>query len=232
MHLIISDHATLKWDGVIFLRVLDAFQASYGVGDLNFAIFQLVHTKMRQDFSQEIVSFAKNLLIFSSEIGKLSLDRILSEKELINAAIVEFINNAASSWGITCLKFEIREQYSERDSNILRWICLSLGDIKLPSRVQEAMQEQLVAERRKRAAILKSEGVRAADINVAEGKRQAKILASEAEKQERIDRANAEAAANLTLTHAKAKGLKVLAESLISEVNFINYRNAARWMGF
>lgn len=52
------------------------------------------------------------------------------------------------------------------------------GDIKLPSRVHEAMQMQVEAERRKRAAILESEGVRAADINVAEGKRQARILAS------------------------------------------------------
>lgn len=53
-----------------------------------------------------------------------------------------------------------------------------LGDIKLPSRVQEAMQMQVEAERKKRAAILESEGVREAEINVAEGKRLARILAS------------------------------------------------------
>lgn len=53
-----------------------------------------------------------------------------------------------------------------------------LGDIKLPSRVQEAMQMQVEAERKKRAAILESEGIREADINVAEGKRRARILAS------------------------------------------------------
>jgi hypothetical protein len=52
------------------------------------------------------------------------------------------------------------------------------GDIKLPERVQEAMQMQVEAERKKRAAILESEGIRAADINIAEGKRQAKILSS------------------------------------------------------
>lgn len=67
------------------------------------------------------------------------------------------INNASEAWGITCLRYEIR-------------------DIKLPSRVNEAMQMQVEAERKKRAAILESEGIRAADINVAEGKRQAKIL--------------------------------------------------------
>lgn len=53
-----------------------------------------------------------------------------------------------------------------------------LGDIKLPSRVQEAMQMQVEAERKKRAAILESEGIREAEINVAEGKRLAQILAS------------------------------------------------------
>lgn len=53
-----------------------------------------------------------------------------------------------------------------------------IGDIKLPHRVHEAMQMQVEAERKKRAAILESEGVRAADINVAEGKRQARILGS------------------------------------------------------
>lgn len=53
-----------------------------------------------------------------------------------------------------------------------------VGDIKLPNRVQEAMQMQVEAERKKRAAILDSEGVREADINVAEGKRQSTILAS------------------------------------------------------
>lgn len=52
------------------------------------------------------------------------------------------------------------------------------GDIKLPARVQEAMQMQVEAERKKRAAILESEGIREADINVAEGKKRSKILAS------------------------------------------------------
>lgn len=55
---------------------------------------------------------------------------------------------------------------------------LILGDIKLPPRVQEAMQMQVEAERKKRAAILESEGIREADINVAEGKKRSKILAS------------------------------------------------------
>lgn len=48
----------------------------------------------------------------------------------------------------------------------------------MPARVQEAMQMQVEAERKKRAAILESEGTREAEINVAEGKRKSRILAS------------------------------------------------------
>lgn len=51
-------------------------------------------------------------------------------------------------------------------------------DDQLPTRVHEAMQMQVEAERKKRAAILESEGIREAEINVAEGKRQSRILAS------------------------------------------------------
>ncbi|CAG2069170.1 unnamed protein product, partial [Timema podura] len=94
-----------------------------------------------------------------SELGKISLDKVFRERENLNVNIVESINKASEAWGITCLRYEIR-------------------DIKLPTRVQEAMQMQVEAERKKRAAILESEGVREADINVAEGKRQSRILAS------------------------------------------------------
>lgn len=135
------DNVTLSIDGVLYLRILDPYLASYGVEDPEFAITQLAQTTMR------------------SELGKMSLDKVFRERESLNVSIVDSINKAASAWGITCLRYEIR-------------------DIKLPTRVHEAMQMQVEAERRKRATILESEGVREADINVAEGKRQARILAS------------------------------------------------------
>lgn len=55
---------------------------------------------------------------------------------------------------------------------------IPIFSIQLPTRVHEAMQMQVEAERKKRAAILESEGIREAEINVAEGKRQSRILAS------------------------------------------------------
>lgn len=53
-----------------------------------------------------------------------------------------------------------------------------IRDVRMPARVQEAMQMQVEAERKKRAAILESEGLQQAEINIAEGKKQARILAS------------------------------------------------------
>jgi len=171
---------TLSIDGVLYLRILNAYAASYGVEDPEFAITQLAQTTMR------------------SELGKMSLDKIFREREALNFGIVESINEAAEAWGITCLRYEIR-------------------DIKLPSRIHEAMQMQVEAERRKRAVVLESEGIRSADINVAEGKRQARILASEAEKQEEINKAEGKAKALIAMANARAQGLKVVSEQLVQQ---------------
>jgi len=77
------------------------------------------------------------------------------------------------------------------------------------------MQMQVEAERKKRAAILESEGIREADINVAEGKRQSRILASEAQRMEQINHANGEAAAMLAVADARARGLNIISKSLM-----------------
>merc|ERR1712018_1030403 len=152
------DNVTLNIDGVLYLRIKDPYKASYGVEDPEFAITQLAQTTMR------------------SEIGKITLDTLFRERELLNKGIVIAINSASDAWGIECLRYEIR-------------------DIRMPARVQEAMQMQVEAERKKRAAILESEGIKSAEINVAEGKKQSRILASEAEKQELINEALGQAEA-------------------------------------
>lgn len=172
-----SDNVTLNIDGVLYLRVVNPFLASYGVDDPEFAVVQLAQTTMR------------------SELGKIALDKVFREREGLNVCIVESINKASEAWGITCLRYEIR-------------------DIRLPPRVQEAMQMQVEAERKKRAAVLESEGAREAAINIAEGKRLAQILASEAAKQEEINRATGTAAGLVAIAEARAKSLKLVAGAL------------------
>lgn len=189
------DNVTLQLDGVLYLRVFDPYKASYGVEDAEYAITQLAQTTMR------------------SEIGKITLDTVFKEREILNINIVDALNKAAEVWGITCLRYEIR-------------------DMRLPDRVQEAMQMQVEAERKKRAAVLESEGARESAINVAEGKKRAKILDSEAHKAEQINIALGEAEAILAVAKAKAESLEVVAKAISKQngKNAVSYDVAQQYV--
>jgi regulator of protease activity HflC (stomatin/prohibitin superfamily) len=130
-----------------------------------------------------------------SEIGQLSLDHVLKERANLNSNITAAINEAAQDWGVTCLRYEIR-------------------DIHAPGPVVEAMHRQVTAERSKRAEILESEGQRQSAINIAEGRKQSVILASEALRSEQINIANGEAEAILLKAQATAAGINAVAQSI------------------
>jgi len=174
---ITKDNVAINIDGVLYLKIMDPYKASYGVEDPEFAITQLAQTTMR------------------SEIGKMEMDGLFKERENLNISIVMSINSASEAWGIQCMRYEIR-------------------DIKLPERIQEAMQMQVEAERKKRASILSSEGQKLSEINIAEGQKQAQILSSEAEKAMLINQATGAAEAVIVAGEARAKSLKAVAEAL------------------
>ncbi|KAK0616658.1 SPFH domain/Band 7 family protein [Immersiella caudata] len=174
---ITADNVTLELDGVLYTRVFDAYKASYGVEDAEYAISQLAQTTMR------------------SEIGQLTLDHVLKERAALNTNITQAINEAAQAWGVTCLRYEIR-------------------DIHAPQPVVEAMHRQVTAERSKRAEILESEGQRQSAINIAEGQKQSAILASEAVRAETINKAAGEAEAILLRAKATAAGIDAVAKSI------------------
>ncbi|KAK3492741.1 uncharacterized protein B0T23DRAFT_315699 [Neurospora hispaniola] len=174
---ITADNVTLELDGVLYTRVFDAYKASYGVEDAEYAISQLAQTTMR------------------SEIGQLTLDHVLKERAALNTNITAAINEAAQAWGVTCLRYEIR-------------------DIHAPKPVVEAMHRQVTAERSKRAEILESEGQRQSAINIAEGKKQSVILASEAMKAEQINRASGQAEAIRLKAVATAGGIEAVARAI------------------
>merc|ERR1719481_1400278 len=169
---ITKDNVAINIDGVLYLRIMDPYKASYGVEDPEFAVTQLAQTTMR------------------SEIGKMEMDGLFKERENINIS--------SEAWGIQCLRYEIR-------------------DIKLPERIQEAMQMQVEAERKKRALVLESEGKKASEINIAEGKKQATILESEAEKTQLINSAAGAAQAVIVAGEARAKSITAVAEALGSD---------------
>lgn len=110
-------------------------------------------------------------------------------------AAVRVINEASSAWGLDALRYEIR-------------------DIAPPRAISAAMEMQAEAERRKRAAVLDSEGERQAAINRAEGMKQKTILESEAAMLDTINRAKGEAAAILARAEATSRGVEMLAETL------------------
>jgi len=130
-----------------------------------------------------------------SEIGKMELDKTFESREDINRQIVAALDEAGRSWGIKVLRYELKS-------------------LTPPESILRAMQQQITAEREKRAVIAKSEGQRQEQINIAEGERQSAILESEGEKQAAINRAQGEATAIRVIAEATAAGVRAVAEAI------------------
>jgi len=175
-----NDNVTLLIDGVLYVKIIDPIAASYGVDNPYYAITQLAQTTMR------------------SEIGKLKLDKTFEERETLNHAIVTSINNAATNWGIQCMRYEIK-------------------DIQPPKTILEAMELQVAAERQKRARILESEGHRQAQINISEGEKAQVVLTSEAAYIDQVNRAKGEAEALICVADATAKSIDIVGSSIKKE---------------
>ncbi|MFT6332211.1 MAG: regulator of protease activity HflC (stomatin/prohibitin superfamily) [Lentimonas sp.] len=174
---ITKDNVTLNIDGVLYMKIIDPVAASYGASNPHYALIQIAQTNMR------------------SEIGKISLDKTFEERESLNINIVNSINEASNSWGIQCMRYEIK-------------------DIEPPTTVLQAMELQVAAERRKRAEILESEGQRQSAINIAEGDKQQVVLSSEGALTDQVNRAKGESEAILAVAHATAEGIRKVAEAL------------------
>ncbi|MDJ1305817.1 MAG: paraslipin [Candidatus Midichloria sp.] len=174
---ITKDNVSVLFNGVLYVRIINPVDASYGVENPYYAATQLAQTSMR------------------SAIGKLTLDRTFEEREFLNAQIVNAINEAASTWGIQCMRYEIR-------------------DIKPPANVLQAMETQVAAERQKRAEILESEGRMQAAINLAEAKKREVVLNSEAIMTEKMNFAQGEASAIKMVAESTAEAITSVAASL------------------
>ena len=129
-----------------------------------------------------------------SVIGKMELDKTFEERELINKSVVSAIDEAALNWGVKVLRYEIK-------------------DLTPPAVILQAMQQQITAEREKRAVVAASEGRMQEQINVATGAREAAIAESEGEKQAAINKAEGEAAATIAIAKATAEALRQIAEA-------------------
>ena len=176
---ITKDNTQLQVDGVLYFQVTDPRLASYGTSDYIAAITQLAQTTLR------------------SAIGKMELDKTFEEREHINSTVVAALDEAATSWGVKVLRYEIK-------------------DLTPPKEILHAMQAQITAEREKRALIAASEGRKQEQINIATGEREAFIARSEGQRQAEINKAQGEAAAITAVADATADAIRKIAAAIQS----------------
>lgn len=160
---ITQDNIAIEIDGVLYLQVLDAKSASYGIEDYLFASTQLAQTTLR------------------SEIGKLELDRTFEERETINANIITALDKASEPWGLKITRYEIanitpppsvrdaleKQMRAERERRAV--IAESEGEKEAKINVAEGEKQEVIKQ---------SEAIREQQINEAEGKaREIELLA-------------------------------------------------------
>jgi len=193
---ITRDNVQVRVDGVIFIQIIDPQKASYGINDYKFAVSQLSQTTMR------------------SEMGKIELDKTFEERTTINQAVVQAIDEAAISWGVKVLRYEIK-------------------NITPPQTVLNAMEKQMQAEREKRAVILESEGQKQSAINLAEGQKQKVVLESEGVRLRQINEAVGQAEAIRSIADATAESIRKIASATQEDggMNAVQLRVAEQVVG-
>jgi regulator of protease activity HflC (stomatin/prohibitin superfamily) len=171
---ITKDNTQLKVDAVLYFQITDPQRASYGSSDYILAITQLAQTTLR------------------SVIGKMELDKTFEERDEINRAVVAALDEAAFSWGVKVLRYEIK-------------------DLVPPQEILHAMQAQITAEREKRAVIATSEGRKMEQINLATGAREAAIQKSEGEMQAAINQSLGAKEAAINKAQGEAEAIRIVA---------------------
>lgn len=160
---ITKDNIAVSVDGILYLQIVDAKGASYGIANYKYASSQLAQTTLR------------------SEIGKIDLDRTFEVRELINSAVVDAVDKAAVSWGVKILRYEIKDivppesvrdalekqMRAERERRAV--VAQSEGERQAKINVSEGQKQEMINH---------SEGEKARQINIAEGKaREIELLA-------------------------------------------------------
>lgn len=188
---ITKDNTQVTVDGVLYVQVTEPKLAVYGTNNYISAVSSLAQTSLR------------------SIIGKMNLDDTVESREIINSKVVSALDEAAVSWGVKLLRYEIR-------------------DLTPPEEIIKAMQDQITADREKRAKIIASEAEKIEKINIAQGQKESMIRISEGEKESAFNMAEAqkvsivreaEAQAEKILLNAKAEAdsIKTIANALLIE---------------
>ena len=162
---ITKDNVTLVIDGILYLKITDPKQASYGVRDPLYAISQLAQTTMR------------------SELGKITLDKTFEEREILNINIVQSINEASSVWGIQCLRYEIKDITPPANVRTAMELQVAAERQKRAEVLESEGKRQSqinIAEGIKQEVVLKSEAAMTDQINRAKGEAEAILSVAKA----------------------------------------------------
>ncbi|MGO8971468.1 MAG: SPFH domain-containing protein [Myxococcaceae bacterium] len=150
---ITRDNVQVAVDGVLYLKVMDAERASYGVAQYLFAISQLAQTNLR------------------SEVGKIELDRTFEERTHINMMVVSELDKASEPWGVKVLRYEIKNITPPRD------VLAAMEKQMRAEREKRAVI--LTSEGARDAAINNAEGEKQQTIKASEAKKQQSINEAE-----------------------------------------------------
>ncbi|RNC85645.1 MAG: paraslipin [Balneola sp.] len=146
---ITNDNIEVAVDGLVYIKVMDAYKASYGISNYQAAAINLAQTTMR------------------SEIGKITLDDTFSEREMMNENIVREIDKAADPWGIKVLRYEIK---NIRPSNEI------VDTMEKQMEAEREKRAEIVhSEGFRQARINESEGEQQSQVLVSEASRQKRI---------------------------------------------------------
>jgi len=164
---ITRDNVQVGVDGILYLKILNAERASYGISDYIFAISQLAQTTLR------------------SEVGKIDLDRTFEERTTINTSVVGELDKASEAWGVKVLRYEIKNIQPPADI---------LAAMEKQMRAEREKRAVILASEGQRdAAINTAEGEKQQVIKASEAERQRNI--NEADGQAAAIRAVASATA-------------------------------------
>jgi regulator of protease activity HflC (stomatin/prohibitin superfamily) len=160
---ITRDNVQVAVDGILYLKVLNAERASYGIADYRYAIAQLAQTAMR------------------SEIGKIVLDKTFEERTFINTQLVTELDKASEAWGIKVLRYEIKnitpphdvlaamekQMRAEREKRAAILTSEGVRDSNINTAEGEKQKVIKESEARKQQQINEAEGQAAAILSIA-----------------------------------------------------------------
>ena len=163
----------------------------------------------------DLSSALKNVVLtqIRSEIGKIDLDETFTNRQEINEALLRDLDQITNPWGLKVTRVELK-------------------DLTPRQNVLDAMEQQMAAERTRRALILESEGARQAKINEAQGAAESKVLEAEAEKKALILKAEGEAKQQELISKAKAHSIDEIArvvQSQSSASEVLRIQLASEW---